>query len=105
MQTYLLLQDGKEWHESKEPAVYHGVLRYQRYSEHLHACKIRGCRGGDEEGCSNLNGLNTTKSTVVRLGICTPISSKIWDFMRDYEMIHDFEKTPQSQLKSRLEAI
>ena len=56
MQTYLLLQDGKEWHESQEPAVYHGTLGYQRYTEHLHSCKIRGCRGGDEEGCSNLNG-------------------------------------------------
>ena len=73
MQTYLLLQDGKEWHESQEPAVYHGALGYQRYTEHLHSCKIRGCRGGDEEGCSNLNGLNTTKSTGVRLGICTPV--------------------------------
>ena len=63
MQTYLSLQDVKERHEFQEPAVYHGTLEYQRYTEHLHACKIRGCRGGDEEGCSNLNGINTTKST------------------------------------------
>lgn len=28
MQTYLLLQNGKEWHESQEPAVYHGTLGY-----------------------------------------------------------------------------
>lgn len=101
MQTYLLLQNGKEWPESQEPAVYHGTLGYQRYTEHIHSCKIRGCRGGDEEGCSNLNGLNTTKSTGVRLGvcthICTPFSSKMWDFMRDYAMIHDFDKTLHSQ--------
>lgn len=77
MQTYLLLQNGKEWHESQEPAVYHRTLGYQRYTEHIHSCKIRGCRGGDEEGCSNLNGLNTTKSTGVRLGVCTLICTPV----------------------------
>lgn len=80
MQTYLLLQNGKARNESQEPAVYHGALRYQRYTEHLHACKIRGCRGGDEEGCSNLNGLNTTKSMGVRLGICPPHFLKNTEF-------------------------
>lgn len=32
----------------------------------------------------------------VRFGICTPNFSKIRDFMRKYEKIHDFEKVPQS---------
>lgn len=49
-----IIQNVKEWHESQEPAVYHGTLRYQRYTEHIHSCKIRGCRGGDEEGCSKI---------------------------------------------------
>ena len=36
------------------------------------------------------------KGVGVRFGICTPNFSKIRDFMRKYEKIHDFEKVPQS---------
>lgn len=45
----------------------------------------------------------------VRLGICSPICtpdfSKIYDFMRKYDRIHDFEKSSIKPVKSRLETI